>query len=285
MIALIDGDVLTYRSGFAAEKLFYEVKVDGVVIAEFRYKADVVEFLELHDMVLDEVELSTYVVPEPVQNALYSVNNTIDSILHDTGADNYLVYLTGDTNFRNEVAVTHKYKGNRKGRKPTHYAAIREYLLRKHRAIIVEGFEADDLMAINQIQNPDSRCICTNDKDLDMIAGWHYDWTEHRKYFITPQEADWHFYRQLLTGDDIDNIKGIHGMGPATAEKVLSVADAEGKSYICMVGLHYAIHFDDPESRLIENAKLLWILRNEEEQGSIPPLISQIWNTDSIRDP
>jgi len=67
------------------------------------------------------------------------------------------------------------------------------------------------------------------------------------------------FYKQMLMGDSADNIKGIPGVGPKKAEKLLDGLDL--KDMACLVGLQYAIHFDDPETEWLTNSKLLWILR------------------------
>ncbi len=58
------------------------------------------------------------------------------------------------------------------------------------------------------------------DKDLDMIRGWHYNFIKDKKYFIDDQQAIKHFYTQILTGDRVDNIIGLRGIGPKKAEKI-----------------------------------------------------------------
>ena len=40
----------------------------------------------------------------------------------------YKVYLTGKGNFREQLAVSHTYKGNRKKEKPKWYGYIKDYL-------------------------------------------------------------------------------------------------------------------------------------------------------------
>ena len=92
MLAAIDGDIIRYSVGFAAEG-------------------------------------------EPVSYCLHSVKLLLNSIISATKADEYVVYLTGKGNFREEVAVTLPYKGNRDvSHKPDHFDAISEYLIKKHKA-------------------------------------------------------------------------------------------------------------------------------------------------------
>ena len=50
-------------------------------------------------------------------------------VFDDLQCDEYKAYITGKGNFRNELAVTEPYKGNRKdAKRPVHYVAIRNHL-------------------------------------------------------------------------------------------------------------------------------------------------------------
>lgn len=54
--------------------------------------------------------------------------------------DSYEVYLTGKTNFRNDIAKTAVYKGNRKDKiKPRHLQIVRDYLSMSYDATISAG--------------------------------------------------------------------------------------------------------------------------------------------------
>ena len=99
---------------------------------------------------------------------------------------------TNKSNFRYQIATIQPYKGSRKDQKrPEHEVALRNYLFKYHSAIEVQDCETDDALGIEQmatyqnylyLANPgdpddfwNDTIICTNDKDLDMIPGWHYD--------------------------------------------------------------------------------------------------------------
>ena len=110
--------------------------------------------------------------------------------------------------------------------------------------------------------------ICSRDKDLHMIPGWHYSWPagkqEERLWFQDETSAIRCFYRQLLTGDTTDNILGLYGVG-ANSQLVKRLEDTDEervmfrsvyKAYQDRFG-SYAYDF------LIENAALLWMLREE----------------------
>ena len=63
--------------------------------------------------------------------------------------------------------------------------------------------------------------IVSQDKDLKNIPGWHYNPVNEKLWYTTLQEANHHFWCQVLTGDRVDNILGIPGVGDKTALKIL----------------------------------------------------------------
>lgn len=225
MIVGIDGDTLVYRCGFAAEASTEN---------------------------------------PPVSHALQIVKNTITDILVATEADDFIVFISGTDNFRVERAVTHEYKGNRKdARRPIHYDAIREYLVDTYGAEIINGQEADDALGIFLTEDTKNRICCSIDKDLLMVPGKHYNWV--KKTFIEIDEITGmlNFFRQLLTGDDTDNIKGIHQVGPAKADKILS-AQLATWWLMKVKGAYHKAGMD--MDRVHENADLLWIRRKPNQK-------------------
>lgn len=163
-----------------------------------------------------------------------------------------------ENNFRYKVAKTHPYKGNRKERsKPESYAMLKEHMLDHWEAKVTKNMEADDGMGLAQTK---TTIICTIDKDLDMITGWHYNWNHYRIYSVSKDQAIKHFWTQMLTGDNTDNIKGIHRLGPKTAQKLFEGTTEELSLYSVVVG-QYVEHFgeDIARSRFEENYDLLMI--------------------------
>jgi len=172
------------------------------------------------------------------------------------------LHLTGKNNFRHDVAVTAPYKGNRKSEKPKHYHLLREYLVYAWDAVIWDGFEADDAIAIEATELNGEGVIVSLDKDLDQVVGWHYNFVKDNLYYINQQTASFNFYKQFLTGDAVDNIKGVHGIGPKKAEKLLEgKTDAEMWEVI-VEHLGY--------ERAIENGHLLYMLRSTQDTFTPP---------------
>lgn len=203
----IDGDVVMYSVGFASQTTMYVV--DG---KRFEEKPDAIDYCTRYNIDVDTIEKDY--VAEPIAFALSSVKRLIARIVKSSKASTKTILLTGEDNFRDEVAKFQPYKGNRvnddgtpKQPKPIHFQAIKDYLLFTMGAEMIEGEEADDQLSVRAVES--GHTIATIDKDLNNTTGWHYNWQKDDLYFVEPIEADRNFYKQLLTGDATDHIPGL----------------------------------------------------------------------------
>lgn len=146
---------------------------------------------------------------------------TLRDIVTDTGITKLRIYLTGKDNFRYVVAKTKPYKGNRATmQKPQFLQHCRDFLVNEMQAVVVDGFEADDAIASDMVQN--GAFHCGVDKDIYQIPGKHYNYVEKTWKEVTPEEATLRLYRQILTGDASDNIPGLPRVGEKTALSVIT---------------------------------------------------------------
>jgi DNA polymerase-1 len=148
------------------------------------------------------------------------VDSTIDDLLEDLNADDYVIALTDKTNFRKDVLPS--YKDNRKQkRKPMVLNALREYVVKEHKAVIYKGLEADDVLGIlATTPHNDERIIVSIDKDLKQIPALiSRDGRTVEK--ISKKEADYWFMVQTMAGDSTDGYSGVPKVGVKTAEKIL----------------------------------------------------------------
>jgi 5'-3' exonuclease len=181
----------------------------------------------------------------------------------DLKCDDYIAYTTGPGNFRYEVAKTQPYKGNRKDMKrPKHLDALKEHLKRLG-ATETQGIEADDAVSIMAHKEPNAYFIVHVDKDLNMIPGWHYNPNKCEKYYVEPLEAARNFWMQMLTGDRVDNIPGLAGIGPKKAEKILKDCidyyDHEAAAWKAYQDKGHDLDY------FTEQGRLLWMLTEEGE--------------------
>lgn len=148
----------------------------------------------------------------------------VDLVIEDLGssleADDYVVALTDSKNFRKDVLPT--YKNNRKDkRKPLALKELREYVIKKHRGIVWDNLEADDVMGIMATEpTEEERIIVTIDKDLKTVpCNLSSDGLNVQR--IPERLADYWFMIQTLTGDKVDGYDGVEGIGIKTAEKLI----------------------------------------------------------------
>ncbi len=179
-------------------------------------------------------------------------------------ADSYEAFLTGKDNYRYEIAKTVPYKGNRKdAKKPKHYDALRECMITRLGAVIVAGQEADDEVAIRMTKEPDQYLLVGVDKDLRQIPGWHHNPHKAQTEYIDEFQAYKSFCLQLLTGDRVDNIPGLEGIGPKKAAKALHDATTKEellkKAFAKYQELGYSLDY------FTEQGQLLWLRRTEGE--------------------
>lgn len=222
-VLLVDGDIVAYRCAAVAEKTKYLVWRADLEAAIFRDTAKEAKELcgtDGMDTVWSRKEL------QPLEFACNAAHTTLDAIIKRFPNGSIKVYLSGERNFRDNVWVTKKYKGNRDTPKPTHLKGVREYLIGKWDAVVSKDQEADDDIGI------DSRLgetiVVSTDKDLDQIPGWHYNWVKEEVYYVTPEDSEQFFWEQVISGDVTDNIPGLPGWGPAKARTYLdSVANSE----------------------------------------------------------
>jgi len=207
--------------------------------------------------------------PEEERFALSRMGNFLDFLIRYKGICSYQGYLTGKSNYRSEISST--YKQNRKDvRRPIHYDSLRDYLVTKWDFKVSDNQEADDAIGIDVYNSPeDSTCVMSIDKDLNMLRGWHYNFVKEILYYVTEQEAIKNFYTQILTGDRVDNIAGLKGIGPVKAKKILSNCNTEESLFKAVLN-----KYDNNIETLTERARLLWI-RRQENQLWKPPNILQ----------
>jgi 5'-3' exonuclease len=165
-----------------------------------------------------------------------------------------------------------------------------------HNAKVTEGQEADDALGIAQTKYWETlydTVICSIDKDLKTIPGYHYNWTipDAKVIFVDEDEANRRFYTQLLSGDTVDNIKGLpnvaettreefgikksSGCGPAAAAKILEGATSCKEMYERCLDAYREYWYEQGDGTdvsrsvgkedLIKNARLVYIRKHEGE--------------------
>lgn len=166
------------------------------------------------------------------------------------------LFISDKNNFRKWKDP--EYKANRPP-KPKSIKMVRKYLMKKG-AETRPFLEADDVTAMNHWASWENETyktvIVDQDKDLDQIPGHRIvpslkrggEIVREAAYkFITPEDATFSFYKQLLTGDVSDNISGVWGKPTnknATAEKLLEGCNTAYEMWERVLNI-YLEHFED----------------------------------------
>ncbi len=255
---LVDGDLVVFRSAFAAEKAHYTIRYrytanDEMFTQQFDTSRELEDFVKLNH--ITDYEKERYRIVEPVEAVYRNLDGLMEQIMSATSCQTPIVYLTGRGNFRR--MITPSYKANRDPTmRPRFEVEAREYLTRRYRAYTIPGIEADDSIGLEM----DEESVCVSlDKDLDMLAGNHYNWVRDEFYAITPEQAHTNLYCQMLMGDTADNVFGVPGIGPVKAHKLLDAMNETAQREV--VRAFYRDHGLDFDM----NYYLLKILESEEE--------------------
>lgn len=248
-------------------------------------------------------------IPRPWDWVVETIDNRIEDICKAVGASQKpIIYLTGDPslyvmkrrvrpslpvyepNFRIAMAKSRAYKSGRKEEKPLHYNNIRAYLVGVYNAYVAIGTEADDEMAIEQTRRPEETIICTRDKDLRQVPGWHYGWESGKQAEFSPTKYDRlgtiildrsksspkivgggfkFFCSQLFTGDTVDTIPGLPKYGPVKVDGLLASCQST-KECLDIVRQEYRnVHGEAWKEILREQSNLLWMIRERNKDGSL----------------
>lgn len=202
-------------------------------------------------------------------------------------------FFTGKGNFRNAIAKRTPYK-NRPSRKPHHHGTVIRYLKCNYESRQVDGLEADDLMSIEQSASGGSTIICTRDKDLRSVPGWHYGWEVGNQPSFGPRNLHGYgdlvlsddrkkitgwglkfFLSQCLTGDRVDSIPGLPGCGVVASFELLRDTRSYEEGLEAVAAAYHDKYGPTACQELTEQAQLLWMTRTLDEQGK--PVLWSVW--------
>ncbi|MEE8598560.1 MAG: hypothetical protein V3S69_03465, partial [Dehalococcoidales bacterium] len=173
---------------------------------------------------------------------------------------------------------------------PANHANLKKYFSTstnfKGKVTVTDGYEADDELSIKQLhelmsdeydlaagkykKNLYGTVLCSRDKDLNMVPGFHYSWgsgkqKEKEVWYVDREEGWYQFFTQLLTGDSTDNIPGLFRVGKVAAKGLLEGL-TDDLSLYSVVQHQYELRFGSYWKMFMhENARLLWMLRTPED--------------------
>lgn len=284
MILNVDADEILYNAAFAGEKACYEVipKNGKPRVYGNRYtRTEIIRELKQRGKEID-VDYTINSYKTSLGGPSFCRQNAKGIINRLSVIGEVRLFLTGPGNFRIDVAKTEGprglgYKANRPAR-PLHYAETREYLIERWGAKEVTGIEADDALGIYQSENTIAVHI---DKDINRIVGKHLNWKTGERYIVKDSlgslklvnkqlkgTGNAFFFAQMLTGDNVDNIPGVDGIGPISAYNILSACKTEKDMLYNVLECYYNTYGNGSSKIMLEVADLLYIMDSEKIRGS-----------------
>lgn len=167
---LIDGDALTYASGFIGERR--ELKAVNKKTGEehiFKNRTEMYGKKRSKDggwiakqnvnndnpVSVDDFDLYDIQIPAPVEHSLQATKSLILKSEELTGIKNRRLFVGKGDSQRVEQSTLVKYKSGREGSlRPLHKDAIVEYMIKHHNAEVVEGIEVDDKITMEAWKDP-----------------------------------------------------------------------------------------------------------------------------------
>jgi len=244
MKALIDGDVLRYRCGFAAEG-------EPVSHALYNTKKQIKDILSATEADDYTVYLtgSTNFRIDIATIKPYKGNRSGRKPEHYDAITEYLI-----NTWKAEVI---------EGMEADDAMSIEQHSRIDRKDTVIVTIDKDLDMCAGKHYN-----LATGEKyETDEWGGLALDETKSK-----PKCAGsgiMFFWAQMLMGDTVDNIQGCPRIGDVKAYNLLKDCTTE-EALFCVVGTQYAYKYDDPEAALLENGRLLWMLQKEDVHWELP---------------
>jgi hypothetical protein len=260
-IALLDGDEAAYIASCYTQKNWWVVRNENGT-EQFRgtRKRELIERIGSRKFTMEEEFEQLGIEP-----GLARLRKWITDTLEAVNCTEYRMVLNGDDNFRYELATITPYKDRDQSLKPKLLPDIKDFLVEKYKGESVNYLESDDLLAVIQsTSKPGSTVICCQDKDLNMIPGWRYFTHKGELKLLEDDFCIKSFYGQLLTGDPVDSIPGLYGVGPKTVEKLLAPCVTELDHYEVVLKT-YKEKMGHPKQKWktdLSHEKVIWEIGN-----------------------
>lgn len=170
-------------------------------------------------------------------SALYGFIRTVQKLIREFSPKNLVCVFDGPRNKESRIEIYEQYKAHRKVGPEDLYPQIDLAVSFCKMAgipyLMIEGYEADDVMASIALKKKNLKEIylCTSDKDLFQLINENtFILNVHKNNLVIDSKKVEEIYgispKQMLDllalmGDSADNIPGVEGIGPKTAASLL----------------------------------------------------------------
>jgi len=169
-------------------------------------------------------------VDDDVELGIAKFDEVLMSIVNHLGdhwqIEELILFNSARGNYRK--ILDKEYKAPRGKRElPKILGDIQKYVIKNYDSKRAYGMETDDLVAIywNRLQKEHGRnnvIIVSIDKDYKQLPAliYNYHYKHKEIYDLSPYDALYNFYTQMIVGDSADNVNYCRGYGQKYAEKL-----------------------------------------------------------------
>lgn len=182
------------------------IDFDTVVFREaLRLQGDTFEIDHDYELVVTD---------EQIEDAFLNMEAQVKTIMFNSKCTDYIVFLTGSTNFRYNILPSYKWR-RKDTERPIYLNKLKELCLERLNCVLMENIEADDActMWFSHQEEGIRKVLCHVDKDLNQVKGIHYNYDKDEIYEVTQEDADAFLWIQVLAGDTADCYKGCPNVG------------------------------------------------------------------------
>lgn len=149
-VLILDGDSIAFRCSAVGEQRSVIVTHSPTGIQKsFKHKTAFKEHMESKGKeITPDYSVVDHQEPEPVEFVLSTIKNHIKRVVDEVKPDELKIFTGEVDNFRLNLALPSKYKGQRTGIRPVHLKAAKDYIAKKYNAPKAVGYEVDDLCSI-----------------------------------------------------------------------------------------------------------------------------------------
>lgn len=277
--AIIDLDIPVYKSAASGQKTVYHLyDGDGEYVETFSSAKDCKDYLndmeEFFDMDVSEFTRESEVRIGDFEQCTKTLDYLINFYLEKADAEKGLFSIGGGgETFRDRVAVSKTYKGNRTQEKPHYLKQLKEYAIEKYTPKVVTGIESDDQISMwlyesylkgfkTKNKSKCTRIMVDLEKDCRTCPGFHIDpEKDEEPVWVSTLEANRWCLTQAIGGDSCDNYAGLKGYGYKKAGKILEECKTTKELWETTEELFKSVRGEGHEEYLEEMCRLAFMLR------------------------
>ncbi len=186
IVTIYDSDAIAYRAAAVVDKRLVEIEhIKSGRKKTFNTRTEFKDLLKSKDkpFIKEDYVFTDKIISGELAHAIKIMKNQVEKINSDLIADEMLMCIQSNENFRDLLPLPSKYKGSRTDTiRPTWLRECKLYLYKNYPSYVAKGFEVDDAVIFKgyeQLAKGNCPVIIGVDKDAKAYSGLTlYDYTQ-----------------------------------------------------------------------------------------------------------